>query len=103
MVVVAALLVMGNVHVLYPHLAVIHIAERIHQACLALADTLNLGTGQHNAAGIVIKQGVVKRSTLVLDVYRPGFIIFLTHIRDKGTKKRTSNHLILSIFFSGLP
>ena len=68
-VVVGALLVLGNIHVLYPYFATDDVAIGINEARFSLADALYLRTSQDNACGIFVQEQVVKLCPLVLDVY----------------------------------
>ena len=69
MVVVGALLVLRDIHVLDPHLALNHIAVSIHQTRFTFADALNLGASQDEPCRVFIHEQVVELGSLVLDVY----------------------------------
>ena len=68
MVVIGALIVLGNIHVLHPDLASNDVTIGIHKACLALADALYLCTRQHDACRVFIQKQIVELGTLVLDI-----------------------------------
>ena len=54
MVVVRTAIVFSDIHVFHPHLAVVDIAKRIHEACLAGAYAFNLCAREHDACGVFV-------------------------------------------------
>ena len=95
MIVIRALLIVRHIHILHPHLPIAYIAKRIHQRSLALANTLDLRTRQHNPSRIRIKQRKVKRRTPVPDVHRPTLNRLFSHntytITPEGKEFRPQN------------
>ena len=67
-VVVGAVEVFGDVHVLDPEFAVGKVAEGVDQAGFALADGFYLGAGQYDAGGVGVQQFVVEGGAAVLYV-----------------------------------
>lgn len=67
-IVVGAVEVFSDVHVLDPQLAVGKVAEGVDQAGFALADGFYLGAGQDDAGGVGVQQFVVEGGAAVLYV-----------------------------------
>ena len=67
-VVIRAVAVLGDVHVLDPYLPVDDHTIGISQATLALANRLNLGASEHNAGREGLDDLVIKRGLAVLDI-----------------------------------
>ncbi len=78
-VVVGAKAVLGNIHVLDPHLAIDDHAIGIGQTTLALADGFDLGTRQDNARSESLDDLVIKGRLAVLDIDRIIVIVIPCH------------------------
>ena len=78
-VVIGAVRILGNVHVLNPDLATDDHAIGIGQTALALANGLNLGTGEHDTCSEGLDYLVIKGRLAVLDVDCIGVIVVGRH------------------------
>ena len=75
-VIVGAVAVLGNIHVLNPDLTVDDHAVGIRQATLTLADRLNLGPREHDTGGERLDNLVVERRLTVLDMPSVRYFLF---------------------------
>ena len=78
-VVVGTVTVLGDIHVLHPHLVVDDHAIGIGQAALALTDGLDLGTREHDTGGEGLEDLVIERRLAVLDIDRIIVIVIPCH------------------------
>ncbi|OAV75301.1 hypothetical protein Barb7_01091 [Bacteroidales bacterium Barb7] len=76
MVVIRAIEVFGNVHILHPYLAFFRNTISIHETCLSQADGLYLRTGQHHTGRVRFEQFVIERCPLVLYLYVIAYLLF---------------------------
>ncbi len=76
-VVVGAVEILRDVHVLNPHLAADDDAVGVHEAGLAQTDALDLRAGKDEACGVFVHQVVVELRFAVLDV--DGFLFLFCH------------------------
>ena len=75
-IIVRAVAVLGNIHILDPDLAIDDHAISIGQATLALTDGFNLGSRKHNAGCEGLNNLVVERRLAILDIDRILVIAF---------------------------
>lgn len=96
-VVVAAEIVGGNIHILHPHLAIVDEAECVDEGGLACTDALDLCAGEDNARGEAVDDMVFVLRTLVLNVdARRRQRCFLAHISLKLQKEgRSYSQMVL--------
>lgn len=81
MVVVAAEVVRGNIHIFDPHLAVKNEAERVDERSLPGAYAFDLCTGKDDARHPAVNDEVIMFGTLVLDVNACRLVVlFLSHL-----------------------
>ena len=74
MIIVSAVEVFGDIHILDPYLAVADIAESVDKARLSLAYRLYFSSCEHNTGGKCFRNGVVKSGSPVFYIN-----IFLSH------------------------
>ena len=80
MVVVRTAVVFGDIHVLHPHLTVVDIAKRVHEACLAGTYAFNLCARKHDARSVFVHHEKVVLGALVFYVdARSGYQFFFSH------------------------
>ena len=80
MVVVRTAVVFSDIHVLHPHLAVVDIAERVHEACLAGTYAFNLCARKHDARSVFVHHEKVVLGAFVFYVdARGGYQFFFSH------------------------
>ena len=76
-VVVGAVEVLGDVHVLHPNLAAKDGAVGVHEAGLAQADALDFRARQHHSCRVFLHQEVLELRFTVLNI--DGFLLFFCH------------------------
>jgi hypothetical protein len=68
MIVIRAIEILRNVHVLYPQFSTGKETESIYQTGLSLPDGLDFRSGQHNSGRVRIDKFIIERRPLVLDI-----------------------------------
>ncbi len=69
MVIVRAVKIFGDIHVLNPYFAIIHITECINKGCFPLAYGFDFRAGKHYPGCKCVGDGIVECGTTVFYIY----------------------------------